>query len=226
MATVLIGIDDTDFGDSPGTGQLARRVSNEIARFGGKPLGITRHQFLVDPRIPYTAHNRGICVAIQWIGLATELEFVFDLVGQWSAEGSDPGVCIAAAEAATQEIVAWGESAMRDVLTMEDARALARRSGLNLRPLGGTGQGIIGALASVGLRIGGSRGRFVDLPGLRDLGERVTAMDLALMGIEVEHHEPAVHGRVAGKKGVYKTLGWVRPAIMRWQTGPGCRMER
>ena len=55
MTTVLIGIDDTDFGDSPGTGQLARRVSNEITRLGGKPLGITRHQFLVDPRIPYTA---------------------------------------------------------------------------------------------------------------------------------------------------------------------------
>jgi hypothetical protein len=94
MTTVLIGIDDTDYGDSPGTGQLARRVSGEINRFGGKPLGITRHQFLIDPRIPYTGHNRGICVATDWEGPIADIEFVFDWVRGASAEGSDPGVCM------------------------------------------------------------------------------------------------------------------------------------
>ena len=80
MATIFIGVDDTDFGDSPGTGQLAQRLSKEITRRGGKPLGITRHQFLMDPRIPYTGHNRGICIGVDWTRPLVELDFVFDLV--------------------------------------------------------------------------------------------------------------------------------------------------
>src|ERR1700761_2139441 len=88
MQTVLIGIDDTDSADSPGTGQLARRVSQEICRCGGVLIGTTRHQFLVDPAIPYTGHNRGICVAVGWEGAVTELEFVFELMAGWAAEGS------------------------------------------------------------------------------------------------------------------------------------------
>jgi hypothetical protein len=215
MPNMLIGIDDTDYGDSPGTGQLARRISAEITRLGGNPLGITRHQFLVDPLIPYTGHNRGICIATAWDGPIAGLEVVFELVRQWSAEGSDPGVCIAAENAVSPELIAWGEAAMRRVLTMREALSLAQGLALDLRPLGGTGQGIIGALASVGLRAGGIHGRFVDLPGLRELGEQVTADRLAEMGIEIERLEPvtAVPGRMPEAHAVYKTLGWVRPKL-------------
>jgi hypothetical protein len=212
MQTVLIGIDDTDNADSPGTGQLARRVSQEIRRCGGRLIGTTRHQFLVDPAIPYTGHNRGICVAVGWEREVRELDFVFELVAGWSAEGSDPGVCMTTPEGVTAEVVRWGERAMREVLTIEEATAIAGRSAVDLRALGGTGGGIIGALGSVGLRVGGEYGRFVDMPGLREVGEVVTAEQLATMGISIEHGS-----QTTGRAMRYKTLGWVRPRLAHGQ---------
>jgi hypothetical protein len=216
MAKVLIGIDDTDNRQSPGTGKLARQLVAELERMGGLFLGTTGHQFLVDARIPYTGHNRGICVAVDWAGELEDLEFVFDLVRGWSAEGSDPGVCLAMAEDVGPDVVAWGERALREVLTMEEAVGLAQRGGLRLRGLGGTGGGVIGALASVGLRVGGSEGRFVDLPGLRELGETVTVERLAQMGIELEYRTGGGEEVcLAGAKDVCKTRGWVRPRLVR-----------
>ncbi|MHC4369889.1 MAG: hypothetical protein ACYSW8_19940, partial [Planctomycetota bacterium] len=59
MAIFLIGIDDTDNETSPGTGRLARQLLAECALRSLDPLGVTRHQFLVDPAIRYTSHNSG-----------------------------------------------------------------------------------------------------------------------------------------------------------------------
>ena len=76
MSLFLIGIDDTDNQTSPGTGQLARRLAAEASTRGAVNRGITRHQFLVDGRIPYTSHNSGACVAIDW----TERSKMFSLL--------------------------------------------------------------------------------------------------------------------------------------------------
>src|SRR5665213_3908053 len=107
MALYLIGIDDTDNDTSPGTGQLARRLAAEAVRRGATHRGITRHQFLVDDRIPYTSHNSGACIAIDWPGTESDLEFASDLITEWSAEGSDPGICIAAADAVPAAVSDW-----------------------------------------------------------------------------------------------------------------------
>ena len=61
MKTFLIGIDDTDNETSPGTGRLARKLQEECIPRGLISLGVTRHQFLVDPAIAYTSHNSGAC---------------------------------------------------------------------------------------------------------------------------------------------------------------------
>lgn len=213
MARILIGVDDTDNDSSPGTGQLARRLAAELEQQGGIALGTTRHQFLVDPRIRYTGHNRGICIAMDWPGGMEELDFVFERVAEWSASGSDPGVCLARADDVGDDVSAWGKRAMEEVLTMGQALALARESDLSLRALGGTGEGIIGAMASVGLRADGNYGRFVDMPGLRQLGECVSGEQLKAMGIQVMHKGEATAGKPANGKSVYKTLGWVRPQL-------------
>ena len=117
MAIVLIGIDDTDNETSPGTGQLARRLAEEIERRGAKLLGITRHQFLVDDRIAYTSHNSGACLAVEWSGPPDELEFAIGLIAEWSAEGSDPGICIAGLARVRSNVMEWGWAATREVLT-------------------------------------------------------------------------------------------------------------
>lgn len=209
MAVVLIGIDDTDNDTSPGTGRLARRLADELAQRDARLLGVTRHQFLVDPSIPYTSHNSGACIAVEWDGPPDQLRFVMDLVREWSAEGSDPGVCIAAQASISREIMDWGWAATQRVLTMPEAQSIARAAGVHLEPLGGTGQGIIGALATVGLRADGNDGRFLHLPGLRELGEFTTAEELTRLGVTIEHHgsQPA-HGAK------YQTMSWVRPRLI------------
>lgn len=211
MARYLIGIDDTDNLTSPGTGQLARELAREAESRGARLLGITRHQFLVDPRIPYTTHNSGACIAVEWPGAIDSLMFAMDLIAQWSAEGSDPGVCIAREDAVPPAVKAHGWRATREVLTIEQALITAQEAGLALRPLGGTGQGVIGALASVGLRADGNEGRFLELPGLREFGDEVYPEDLSRIGVTVqfidfkpsEYREPKC-----------RTMGWIRPRLV------------
>ena len=61
----LIGVDDTDNLESRGTGHRVRQLANCLAQQElAQPLGITRHQLLVDPRIPYTSHNSSACLLV------------------------------------------------------------------------------------------------------------------------------------------------------------------
>jgi hypothetical protein len=208
MPIVLIGIDDTDNDTSPGTGRLARNLNVELAGSGVQSLGITRHQFLVDPRIPYTSHNSGACIAINWPTEISNLKFAIDLIQQWSAEGSDPGICITEQSKVPQSVKDWGHAAREKILTMDDAISLANKNNIQLKPLGGTGQGIIGALAAVGLRADGNEGRFLDLPGLRDLPNLATEKEINRLGITIQHqgdgnpHAPC------------RTNHWVRPRLV------------
>jgi len=210
MATILIGLDDPDNPTSRGTGHLARRLSGELAARGLGPLGVTRHQFLTDERIPYTSHNSGACVAVEGGGVAAA-GFAFDFVAASAAAGSDPGVCVAEAGAVGPAAVAFGRDATRHVIEMDEALETARAAGLDLRPLGGTGLGVIGALASVALRAEGNEGRFIDLPGLRQLPPRVRLLALARLGIRVE---PRSGEEPARSDDTLETLGWVRPRLV------------
>ena len=201
---LLIGLDDTDNATSRGTGFLARSLAAECGRRGLAPLGVTRHQFLVDPRIPYTSHNSGACVAVD------AAAFALDFVAARAAPGSDPAVCIAPAAAVPPEVTAFGRDAACRVIEMAEALGLAQRAGLALRPLGGSGLGVIGALASVGLRVEGASGRFIDLPGLRELPRRVTLEALTRLGIRVQTSHAC---RTPAATDGCETLGWLRPRL-------------
>jgi len=210
MVLILIGIDDTDNNASPGTGRLARLLSGECEKRGMQPLGVTRHQFLVDPAIPYTSHNSGACVAVASHDGVEPANFAFDFVAQNAADGSDPGVCISGAEAVTLDIVEFGNAAANRILKMEEALSLAESASITLRCLGGSGAGVIGALASVGLRAEGNKGRFIDLPGLRELPLHVDVGTYKRMGITIRYEG----ARVPSLADKYDTLGWVRPRLM------------
>lgn len=211
MHTILIGIDDTDNESSPGTGRLARELSKECRERGLRPVGVTRHQFLRDPHIPYTSHNSGACVAVRAADGADSVSFAFDFVAQQAAPSSDPGVCIADAASVPAQVVDFGVAATQRVLDSNDALRLGKSDGIVLRALGGTGQGVIGALASVGLRARGDEGRFIDLPGLRELDSRVSAKALTLMGITLDHR---ASGREPRPEDPYETLDWIRPRLV------------
>ena len=210
MREILIGIDDTDNPTSPGTGRLARNLCQELVKRGMKSLGVTRHQFLVDSSIPYTSHNSGACIAVESDDVQ-KADFAFDYIASVSAKGSDPGVCIAFSNEVSKEVFNFGKAAQVKILPIELSFELARESGIKLHGLGGNCLGVIGALASVGLRAQGDDGRFIDIPGLRELPRKVNSERLEEIGIELIHRE---NKHSPEQNDIYDTLDWVRPRLI------------
>jgi hypothetical protein len=73
------------------------------------------------------------------------------------------------------EIREFGHRAKQQVLTLSEAMALAHQENILLEGLTGNHGGMIGTLAAVGLRANGQDGRFIWLPGLRELDGIYTA---------------------------------------------------
>jgi len=166
---IFIGLDDTDTLESRGTGHLARRIAAALAA-DYPVLGVTRHQLLVDPRVPYTAKNSSAAIALGSNGrFDTEalLGRVRAVMRAHFNPGSDPGLCIAPRVPAA--VTAFGRRAQREVMTQKEARALAAAHAMRLVGLGGSEDGVIGALAAVGLAAGGDDGRYVMVGRSRDL---------------------------------------------------------
>ena len=180
---ILISIDDTDNLESPGTGALASQIAADLESNGwGKSGFITRHQLLVHPDIPYTSHNSAMCFPAE-IGadcLEQVISYSAEFLARESAEGSDPGLCVAVIDRLpeTGELIRFGQAAKESVLTKESAYELARRTGIHLSEHGGTGQGVIGALAGAGLRLGGNDGRLKGQLAFAEPGGVASVADL------------------------------------------------
>jgi hypothetical protein len=178
----LLAIDDTDNLESRGTGFRARELAHLLMREGlARVRGITRHQLLVDPRIPYTSHNSSACLVLASIGAP---DAVFDFACAYllraSAEGSDAGVALVRKRRLPWDIIEWGRKAQSIVLAQPDAFALAERCDVRIAGLTGTGGGVIGALAATGLHATGQDGRFLWIKSLRALaGQQHSAEALA-----------------------------------------------
>jgi hypothetical protein len=175
---ILIGVDDTDNLESRGTGYCARRLGEELEAEGLAVVqSITRHQLLVDPRIPYTSHNSAACLAVEAEQFGGLTEYCRNYLLRASAPGADAGLCLAGWEQAAN-VQAFGRLAKREVLVDTAALDLAREHGICLEGLTGTRGGVIGALAAVGLRAEGNDGRCLWLRGLRELAGIQTAAQL------------------------------------------------
>ena len=215
MARLLIGIDDTDYGESIGTGALARELALHLERVvQASSLGITRHQLLVDPRIPYTSHNSAACLEVEVSAALDEIEalactFVTNLLHT----GADPGLCLLAPNGtAPAELMELGRRAQTSVVDKAEARLVCERSGVRQHELGGSGLGVIGAAAACGLRLSGNDGRFISLPGVREL-------DGVLTVGEILRRSPircvvGDDGRPLADHVEVDTGGWVRPDLV------------
>ncbi len=159
MNTFYLSFDDTDNLQSPGTGHLL----SDFLHSNGIDFGfISRHQLFVSAAVPYTSHNSAMCTVVD---TNLEYEALISLAARYleakPATGADPGLCVADPKRMTmpESLVNWGYLAKREVVTKEGAYELAERCGVHLSEHGGTGQGIVGALAAVGLRLAGNDGR-------------------------------------------------------------------
>lgn len=180
---ILVCIDDTDDLDSKGTGELAGEIAAEIETAGwGRTFGITRHQLFVHPDIPYTSHNSAMCFAaeIHERYFRDIIDYASRFLAEQSAPFSDPGLCVAniAALRAPDSLIGFGIRAKKEVMTKGEAYQTAAVLGIHLSEHGGTGQGVIGALAGAGLRLSGNDGRFKGKIKLRSAPGAMTVKEL------------------------------------------------
>ncbi|MFQ5883867.1 MAG: ABC transporter substrate-binding protein [Thermoplasmata archaeon] len=178
---LLISIDDTDVVGGEGTGRLARRIAETLNL---DVLGITRHQLFIHPSIRYTKRNScNVIMARSTESIVSDVfEAVKDIIVDSFQEGSDPGLAIV--EEAPESVVEFGLKAQGMVLRKNDALKVAEEGRVRLEEIGGNGEGVIGALAGLGLCSSGSDGRYILLKGLRELKGTVSVARLRGMGIK------------------------------------------
>jgi len=222
----LIAIDDTDNLESIGTGRLARMLAASLVAEGqlAEPT-VTRHQLLVHPDVPYTSHNSSACIAARGeAGAGDELlELATAFLRAHEHEGANPGLCVAAEDTLPASLPALGRRAQQVVLDLSAFDDEIHPLDLRVWSGGQTGQGRIGAVCGVALRATGEDGRFIDLPGIRDLKGRVRVGDIlahTAVDVVVTSEGDALHVDVE-----IETRGWIRPDLVGGQAVFAVRRE-
>jgi hypothetical protein len=180
---IYIGLDDTDIIGSRGTGRLARAIA-DLLSCDYAILGVVRHQLLVDPRVPYTSHNSCAVILLEGSHNAS-LQALFSNVSEMMMAdfqpGSDPGLCISAY--VPEDVTLFGKRAQTALVTQQEAYALAAEHELLLAGLGGSKDGVIGALAGVGLSASGNDGRYIQVGCVRELTGLQTIESILTAGV-------------------------------------------
>jgi len=216
---LYIGLDDTDNLESRGTGHLAREIAAALAA-DYPMLGVTRHQLLVDPRVPCTKNNSCAAIALEANG-DVDPSALLEQVRQWMLDdlqpGSDPGLCVARMVPAA--ITEFGQRVQRQLVTQAEARAMAEAHGIPLVGLGGDEGGVIGALAAVGLAAGGDDGRYVLVGHSRDLAglQPVPALlEAGITAVQTLDGQPVIDGLVQTDKLRPARRGGRPIAVVQW----------
>lgn len=179
---LLICVDDTDdLTKSTSTGKISDSIANAVVDMGGiLDRGVTRHQLLLHDDIDYTSHNSSMCIVIDVDNISLEdiIASSEKILRDNMATGSDPGLCFCIIEKLCDpdKLIAYGKRAQNEVISKQEAYKLADEvGGIVLKEYGGTGDGVIGALAGVGLRLSGCDGTFRGGKGSEHTGKTYTA---------------------------------------------------
>ena len=182
---VYIGIDGAGSATETIAKEAAGRISEEFGLLIN--MGITSHQFFQDQSISFKENNTAMCFDFDLpIGSAARAdEICWEIVHAACDSSADPGVCIltlrmeddglredvathAGRERKTKikeayrELIRFGQTAKRERVKLERALETAELfPEIILKGEGLAGRGRIGALACVGLRVGGDDGKFL-----------------------------------------------------------------
>ncbi|MGD9948888.1 MAG: hypothetical protein AB7U29_10465 [Desulfobulbus sp.] len=220
---VYVGFDDTDIaGADRGTGKFARWFVAKIP-VGARLYGVIRQQLPVLEGIPYTSHNSSACVVLDDVEPSQVEEIIergSEHIQEHFIEGSDPGLCVVPLNGEnTEPLLEFGRLASSRIVSQKEA--MQASIGFHLSGHGGTNDGIIGAVAGVGLTISGWCGRFIDYNKLRDFGSTVTVAELEAEGMHVLSIDR--NALATGKNDVVDTQGWLRPRL--WAGRPVVPVE-
>jgi hypothetical protein len=159
-------IDDTDDETKEiGTGQIAKSIYEELKSRGcSMKWSVTRHQLFLSPEINYTSHNSAMCMEGDANISADEIwKVAEEILSAKRSQISNPGICLYIPQEDSREnlLVEFGRQAKTKVLTIQQALDTAKETGgVRLCAPSGNGNGQIGALAGVGLRVSGNDGTF------------------------------------------------------------------
>ena len=212
MNYYYIGIDDTDNKTSRGTGFRGRELASLLVNTGlATVLGVTRHQLLFHPDVPYTSHNSSACISVVAEDFLKLKDFCKKYLIRIAADGSDIALCIIDAQNIPESVIKWGEKCKIEVVKQGDARQIAWDENIYLEGFTGSQDGVIGALAAVGLHAQGNDGRYIWVGGkeLRDYPEIVIVEEL--MNSSGIHEVISKDGVKAKTKDSIYTGGWMRP---------------
>ncbi len=213
MTHYLIGIDDTDNLETRGTGHRVRQLASWLAENKlALPKGITRHQLLVHPQIPYTSHNSSACLSVETENAEDLWEASREFLLREGAIGSDVGLCLGEWGSIGEAVSSFGYRAKVEVLTLFEAQRTASIAGVRCEGLTGTGGGVIGALAGIGLHQAGNDGRFLWLPGLRELKGKHPIAEVVAQG-HIERVCTLDHDELSAEE-IVDVGEWVRPVLL------------
>jgi hypothetical protein len=113
------------------------------------------------------------------------------------------------------ELVAFGRRAQTGLVAQREARELAESAAVDLVGLGGTNDGVIGALGAAALRADGHDGRYVGLDGIRDVAGEIKVSDLldrTAITTVVDQDGTPLEG-----SGIINVGDWLRPRLVGGQ---------
>ncbi|OCL84265.1 hypothetical protein [Arcobacter porcinus] len=160
----IIAIDDTDeIGYFISTGEICENIAKYIKENYSNTSAITRHQLFLHEDIPYTSHNSSMCFTcdLSFNEFENIKKYIIDYVSNISAPSSSGGVAMVFEKDIndTKKLINYGFDAKNKVLNKDIAYNLAKEQNIFLKEIKNEGNGIIGALAGIALRLSGNDGR-------------------------------------------------------------------
>ena len=234
---IYVCVDDTDdLTKSTSTGSIADAIGAAIEEEFGVRVntGITRHQLFLDESVPYTSHNSSMCFDVMLPeGAAARVDEIgWEKINAMRAESANPGLCILTApgpmadariKMAYAALIRYGWEAKERYIDPEEAVQMAENyPEIILKWDGETGQGRVGALAGIGLRMSGNDGRFRGRFHFESLVGRpeTSADECRRICQEKEGHTPVftdTDGRALGPDEVLKLHNDVKPVLRNGQ---------
>jgi hypothetical protein len=141
-------------------------------------------------------------------------------------EGSDPGLAVADAGQILPPLIVMGQDAKIKLLDQDMVRTLAKNLGVLLEGLGGTEDGVIGAMAGLGLAVTNDDGRYLLLGSLRTVRDETDVETLLANGVDAVYlpdGREVTSGRIKIRENQYPKPSAVagRAVLFVKERGPG-----
>jgi hypothetical protein len=98
--------------------------------------------------------------------------------------GSNPGLAVAHEDQISPAVINYGQDAKKCIVTQKRAIELAKNSNIKLEGFGKTKNGVIGAIASIGLAATKNDGRFLQIGSIRTIKDPQPVENFIKAGVE------------------------------------------